>query len=186
MKKILFILLTLIPTLAFAQSTVYFGNISKKTSIGLGLDKATAIISIMETNKKKTFDDYELVMYNMDGEALAFSMEVDTIYDLKIDKTYAHQKDYKMSIMDYQKLKRALDSQSTVKINGNVYNGASIVGLLNSLETEQRLFLAGKLQNVNRVSLWSWGRNGNRPNVEFMRFVHPQAQQGFRYIRSRR
>lgn len=187
MKKIFILLfVATFALLANAQSTVYFGNISKKTSIGLGFDGPTAILSVMETNKKKSFDKYELSMFNMDGEQLNVSMEVDTIYDLKLDKTYAHQKDFKMSIGEYQKLKRLLGSQSTVRVNGSEYNGASIVGILNSLEAEQKLFLAGKLPNIDRVSLWSWGRSGNRPNVEFMRFVHPNVMHGFRYIRSRK
>ena len=187
MKKIFALFFAAMFTLVMqAQSTVYFGNISKKTSIGLGFDGPTAILSIMETNKKKSFEKYELSMFDMDGEQMNISMEVDTIYDLKLDKTYAHQKDFKMSVGEYQKLKRLLGSQSTVRINGSDYNGASIVGVLNSLETEQRLFLAGKLPNIDRVSLWSWGRSGGRPNVEFMRFVHPNVMQGFRYIRSRK
>lgn len=168
----------LIPSTLFAQ-TVYFGNISKKTSVGLGITGNDVTLSLMEINKSKKFDSFELKLYDMNGLPISINMVEDTIYHLDLDKTYAHQKDYKLDYREYNILKLTLDSQSYAIIDGTMYNGAALVGILRSLEKEQNLFLSGKLPNVNKISLWSWNKG-----VEMMRFKHPQMiGKGFRYIR---
>ena len=166
----------LIPSTLFAQ-TVYFGNISKKTSVGLGIEGSNVILSLMEINKSKKFDDFELKLYDMNGTPVKINMVEDTIYHLDLDKTYAHQKDYKLDYREYNILKLTLDSQSYAIIDGTMYNGAALIGVLRSLEREQNLFLNGKLPNVSKVSIWNWNKG-----MEMMRFRHPNVK-GFRYIR---
>jgi hypothetical protein len=165
----------LIPSTLSAQ-TVYFGNISNKTSVGLGIDGNVVTLSLMEINKSKNFDSFDLRLYDMNGQSLDISMAKDTLYHLDLDKKYAHQQDYKLSMRDYLNLKASLNSQSYVKINGDSYNGAAFTGILRSLEYEQRSFLSGNLMNVRKVSIWSWQRG-----LQFMRFKG--EAKGFRYIR---
>lgn len=185
MRKILFSLLAMLFTLTMsAQSngTVYFGNIDKRTSVGLGINGNDVTLSIMEVNKSKSFDKFEILFYDMDGRKVEYNMKEDTIYHLDLDKSYAHQKDYKMDFMTYNNILKALDSQSYVIIDGTMCNGAAFAGVLRSLQTEQNLFLQGKLQGVTKVSLWSWQQGG----MGMMRFRHPMIprNRGFRYVRT--
>ena len=182
MKKFILSIVALFFTLTLlaqktVNNTVYFGNVSKKTSVGLGIYGNDVTLSLMEIVKSKNYDDFELRLYDMNGQPIEIEMKEDTIYHLELDKTYAHQKDFKMNMRDYVKLKMALDSQSYVIINGLRYNGAAFTGILKSLETEQNLFLTGLLPNIRNVSIWTWQRG-----VEMMRFKHPQSK-NFRYIR---
>ena len=177
MKKLIIFLLILIPSALFAQ-TVYFGNISKKTSVGLGIEGNNVILSIMEINKSKKFDSFELRLYDMNRDKIITNILEDTIYHLDLDKTYAHQKDFKLSLRDYTNLKMVLDSQSYVIINGNEYNGSAFVGILLNLEKEQKLFNNRQLYNIRNITLWNWNRR-----IEMMRFKIPNNKR-FRYIRT--
>ena len=181
MKKLLFLALSLLPIGMLAQSTVYFGNLSKTTSIGFGSEENDVIISIMEMKKSKEYDGFELVIYGLDNEKQYFEMKEDTVYHLKIDKTYAHQKDFKLSRKEYGKLLSSLGSQTYAKINGDTYNGAAVAGVLRSLEVEQGRFRLGQLSGVQNVSIWNWNAG-----VEMMRFRHAQLPRNreFRYIRT--
>ena len=176
MRKILTFLITLFSLTSIAQ-TVYFGSISKKTSVGLGINGNNVILSIMEINKSKKFDSFELRLYDMNRDKITTNMLEDTIYHLDLDKTYAHQKDFKLSLRDYINLKKVLDSQSYVIINGNEYNGSAFVGILLSLEKEQKLFNNRQLYNIRNITLWNWNRR-----IEMMRFKIPNNRR-FRYIR---
>ena len=176
MKKLIIFLLILIPSTLFAQ-TVYFGNISKKTSVGLGIEGNNVILSVMELNKSKKFDDFNIRFFDMDGQLISLEMVEDTIYHLDLEKTFAHQKDYKLDLRNYNRLKLNLNSQSYVIIDGVEYNGAAFVGVLRSLEQEQSMFNRGMLPNISKISIYSWNRN-----IQMMRFKHPQSK-GFRYIR---
>lgn len=89
MRKILIFLVTLFSLTSIAQ-TVYFGSISKKTSVGLGINGNNVILSIMEINKSKKFDSFELRLYDMNRDKITTNMLEDTIYHLDLDKTYAH------------------------------------------------------------------------------------------------
>lgn len=181
MKKLLVLaFIALVSLTLSAQSTVYFGALSKKTSVGLGIDKGVVTLSLMEINKSKKFDSFSLRLYDMNGENLEFVMEEDTIYHLDMEKTWAHQKDYHMTYPEYNRLKLTLDSQSEVVIDGSRYNGAALVGILRSLEHEQTLFNDRQLPDIRKISVWTWQQQ--RGGMAMMRFRHPQAK-GFRYVR---
>lgn len=183
MKKFLiFSLMALFSLMASAQNTVYFGNIDKKTSVGLGINANSVTLSLMEISKSKNYKDFSLSFYNMNGEKMNVDLKKDTLYHLDLEKTFAHQQDYTMSMRDYQTLLRGMDSQSYVEINGKEYNGAAFAGVLRSLETEQNLFLKGNMPNIRNISLWSWQNN----TMGMLRFRHPQLpkNRGFRYIRT--
>ena len=62
-------LITLFSLTSIAQ-TVYFGSISKKTSVGLGINGNNVILSIMEINKSKKFDSFELRLYDMNMDKI--------------------------------------------------------------------------------------------------------------------
>ena len=184
MKKITLLLAAfMFAVVSFCQSNgaVYFGNIDKKTSVGLGMNGNNVTLSVMEINKSKSFDKFELSFYDMDGNKKEYGLKADTVYHLNIDKSYAHQQDYKMDFRTYNEILKALGSQSYVTVNGKEFNGAALAGVLRSLQTEQSLFFGGRLQGVTKVSLWSWTQG-----VDMMRFRHPMIPRGngFRYIRT--
>lgn len=177
MKKTLLILAAMIVSLTLsAQSTfVYYGHLSKNTSLGFGLNGNDVILSLMEVNKSRNFDSFCLKIY-VDGESY---MKEDTIYHLELGgRKVAHQKDYKMTLEDYNRLKRILNYQAQVMVNGELINGAKFTGVLRVLEVEQKLFMRGKMQNVRKVSIWNW----NHRSVEMMRFKLPNVKD-FRYVR---
>ena len=184
MRKVLFIFAMLSCMMAFAQpsknNTVYFGNVSKTTSVGLGINGNEVTLSLMEISKKNDFKKFAIKFYNMDGDPIAIQIKEDTIYHLELGKKeYAHQQDYKLTRSEYNKMKIDLGSQTTVVINGTEYNGAAFSGVLNSLELEQARFHNGQLGGLRSVSLWSWSQRG----VEMMRF-RQQGNRNFRYIRT--
>ena len=188
MKKrfVSFILMMVLPLLAWCQTTVYFGSVSKNTSVGLGIEAEDVIVSVMETTKSKKFDDFQLLFYDMNGDKMEVQLVADTLYHLDLEKQWAHQKDYKMKKLDYYKLKASLGSQTYVKVDGEVVNGAAFAGILNSLEAEQRMFVNREMSGLKNLSVWSWTGN-NR--MAMVRFRHPNVPSGakfrnnFRYVR---
>ena len=185
MKKISLLLLALgLMISAQAQTTVYFGNLDGKVSVGVGipvLPSPYVTLSIMQIDKSKNFEDFRLKAVNMEGEEIELKgLEPDTIYHLDMDKSYSHQLDYKVTRLEYGRLCQVLNNTSTtVYVNNVEYTGAAFVGILRALEHEQTMMFSGRPKNFQNMTLWSWGR------VEFMRFRTPDMKKGkdFRYIR---
>lgn len=176
-----------------AQTTVYFGNLDKKVSVGVGMPRGfnqDVTLSIMQISKGKEFNNFSLSCVNRDGLELVgpvtFNMQLDTLYHLEIDDSYAHQIDYTMSRMDYMKMCNELNNSSTIVYINNVERtGAEFVGLLRSLEAEQNQMFSGAPMNFRNMTMWNFRIPGrpNMPNVEMMRFPSPNNRRDFRYIR---
>lgn len=173
-----------------AQTTVYFGNLDSKVSVGVGVPKGltpTVTLSIMQIDKSKNFSDFSFKCINADGEDIKFNFEVDTIYHLDMDKSYSHQIDYKVSRPEYGKMCQTLNNTSTtVYVNNVEYTGAAFVGILRALEHEQTIMFSGMPRTFQNMTIWNWP---NR-NIEIMRFRRPSAtgrdnkgKNDFRYIR---
>ena len=203
MKKLILLFTVLLSSIITkAQTTtVYFGNLDSKVSVGVGIPKGMSpnvILSIMQIDKSKNFDESEFSFkcVNGDGEDININLEIDTIYHLDMDKSYSHQLDYKISRMDYGKMCQLLNNTSTtVYVNNVEYTGAAFVGILRALEHEQTMMFSGMPRTFQNMTIWNWpGRNigdNNRriPNIEFMRFRNPnlrekdKSKNDFRYIR---
>ena len=188
MKKIL-LLFSLIAALTANAQTVYFGNLSEKLGIGLGMPQGfsqTVIISIMQIDREKDFDDFSFKIQNINGEELKYNLVQDTIYHLNVDNTYNHQLDFKTSLQEYHKMCNELALRAIVTINGEEYNGAAFVGVLRALEAEQNVFGP---QNFKNVTMWNWQSiNFTKPNpiitnMQFMRFRIVKGPKEFRFIR---
>ena len=153
---------------AFGQDAVYFGSISNQVSIGVSkiLDiRKDVTFSIMQMTKSKNFSSFTISAYDKDGNEVKLNLKEDTIYHMQMDKKlYAHQQDYTISALDYQRMQRVLnDTQSLVYVNGIEYNGLAFVSILTSLQNgfEQMLPWGRGIQA--RV----WGNPEN--NMFFMR-----------------
>ena len=174
-----------------AQTTVYFGNLDKKVSVGVGIPRGfnqDVTFSIMQISKAKEFNDFSFKWVNRDGlEILNVEMELDTIYHLEIDGSYAHQIDYKISRIDYMRLCGEMNNiTTTVYVNNVEYTGAAFVGILRALEAEQNQMFSGAPMNVRNMTMWNFPAPSTRPNmpsIEFMRFPNPNNRRDFRYIR---
>ena len=177
-----------------AQTTVYFGNLDKKVSVGVGMPRGfnqNVTFSIMQISKAKEFNTFSLSCVNRDGLELVgpvtFNMQLDTLYHLEIDGSYAHQIDYTMSRMDYMKMCSELNNTTTtVYVNNVEYTGAAFVGILRALEAEQNQMFSGAPMNVRNMTMWNFPSPTTRPNIpniELMRFPNPNNRRDFRYIR---
>ena len=189
MKRILFLLAGFIVTLFTNAQTVYFGNLSEDLGVGLGMPQGfsqTVILSIMQVDNNKNFDNFSLNLKDINGKELKYNLVQDTIYHLNVDNTYNHQLDFKISLQEYHKMCNELALRSTVIINGEEYNGAAFVGILRALEAEQNVFGP---QNFKNVTMWNWQSiNFTKPNpiitnMQFMRFRIVKGPKEFRFIR---
>lgn len=189
MKRIIF-LLGFIIALSVNAQTVYFGNLTDKLGIGLGMPQGfsqTVIISIMQTDKDKNFNDFSLKIKDINGEELKYDLIQDTIYHLDIDKTYNHQLDFKTTVKEYNRMCNEIALRATVIINGKKYNGAAFVGILRALEAEQNALFRSP-QDLKNVTMWNWQSINFRPNpiiinTQFMRFRIMKGPKEFRFIR---
>ena len=176
-----------------AQTTVYFGNLDKKVSVGIGMPRGfnqNVTFSIMQISKAKEFNTFSITYVNRDGLEMLIPMELDTVYHLEIDGSYAHQIDYTMSRMEYMKMCSELNNTTTtIYVNNVEYTGAAFVGILRALEAEQNQMFSGAPMNVRNMTMWNFpapsapGTRPNMPNIEFMRFNNPNNRRDFRYIR---
>lgn len=171
---------------ANSQTTVYFGNLDKQVSVGVGMPVGVGFVnqnvtfSIMQISKSKNFDEFSFRCVNSDGEDIDFNLTIDTIYHLDIDQSYAHQVDYQMNRMDYANMCMRLNNTTTlVYINNVEYIGAAFVGILRALESEQNTMFSGRPTNIRNMTMWNWPTQ----NVEFMRFNNPENRRDMRYIR---
>lgn len=190
MRKLLFLICFTIVSTINAQ-TVYFGNLSEDLGIGLGMPQGfsqTVIISIMQIDKNKTFEDFDFKINDINGVELNYNLVQDTIYHLNIDNTYNHQLDFKTTLQEYNRMCNELVLRSTVIINGEEYNGAAFVGVLRALEAEQNVLFKSP-QDFKNVRMWNWQNiNFTRPNpiitnMQFMRFRMVKGSKEFRFIR---
>ena len=189
MRKILFTMCLVVSLMmcsmnTSAQTTVYFGNLDNKVSVGVGMPvgftNQNVTFSIMQISKSKNFDEFSFRCVNANGDDLNFNLKVDTVYHLDIDNSYAHQIDYTLNRMDYSKMCMELNSTTTIVYINNVeYVGAAFVGILRALESEQNMMFSGRPNNFRNMTMWNWPTQ----NVEFMRFNNPANRRDTRYIR---
>lgn len=171
---------------ANAQGTVYFGSLDNKVSIGFGRGSTPneVIFSTMQESKHKDFDKFSLTFIDKDENLINVNMEKGQVYHLDVDKnTFFHQADYKMSRMEFNKLCKALDSQSSVIVNESfTYNGSAVVGLIRSLEIESETPFRGNvrvdrvpwMQNNMMMLVWM---NRNKGRMRFIRQAEPKQPQ---------
>ena len=182
MSRLIFLLAFAISVCSNAQ-TVYFDNLSKSLSVGLGYSQPKfgeiqqVTFAIMQESKNKKFDDFSIKFINENGDEYLkdVKLELDTIFHFTDDDLKLHECDYTMSRFDLEKIYRQVGIRDIVIINGQEIGGSAFIGVLRGIEDEIRTPFSG----FNNVQMWNWG---NR-NIQLMRFPGPGGRRDFRFMR---